>query len=170
MRRITTIICCIAFAISGIMLAKTAADQSPGDGYKSVAAATMTQIPKVFSYERPATAFDVESGQFDLSEDLVRELAAQKGILDTVYVTKTDTIREQITKIKWRKGPAPPPIVVRDTIRETQYYIATQVGMKEGPTDECIPVYEVHKVDEICPENINSSVESVNELNSDVGE
>ena len=47
---------------------------------------------------------------------------------------------------------------------------ATQVGTKEGPTEECVSVYEVHKVDEICPENTNSSVEPVNELDNKTGE
>lgn len=174
MRKITSIVCCICFALFGKYLANVASDQSPGTGYNTIAAATPTEtqafMPKVFTYDRPITAFDVESGQYDLPDDLVRDIARSKGLSDTVYITKTDTIREQVTKIRWRDGPAPPPVVVRDTIREAHYYIATQVGMKEGPTDECIPVYEVHKVDEICPETNNSSVEPVNELDNDVGE
>ena len=125
--------------ISGIMLATANSSQT---GYKTMAAATSTftqTIPKLS----------------DLSEDLVRDLAKQKGVQDTVYITKTDTIKEQVTKVKWRKAPVPAPIAP-DTIQVPVYYLVTQVGNKEGPTGECISVYEVHKVDEICPEISNS--------------
>ena len=150
--------------VSGIMMAITASDPSPGTGYKTIAAATPTVYVPMF----PTLAKD--TGTLDIPEDLVRDLAKRKGVLDTVYITKTDTVKEQVTKVKWRRTPVPKSVVVRDTIRETRYYLAKQVGMKEGPKDQCIPVYEVHKVDELCPEIINSSVESTNELNSDVGE
>lgn len=165
MRKVTTILCSIAFMISGIMMALTASDPSPGTGYKTMAAATM---PYVYTPTFPVLQRD--TGTLDMPEDLVRDIAKRKGLLDTVYITKTDTIKEEVTKVKWRKAPVPTPIVVRDTIREAHYYLATQVGTKEGPKDQCIPVYEVHKVDELCPEIINSSVKPVSELDTDVGE
>ena len=140
MRKVTTILCSIAFMISGIMLA-TANDSSSKDGYKTLAAAT----------PMPQQLYGNIVNPLNLSEDLVRDLAKQKGVQDTVYITKTDTIKEQVTKVKWRKAPAPAP-VAPDTIQVPVYYLATQVGNKEGPTGECISVYEVHKVDEICPE------------------
>lgn len=159
MRKFASIVCSVAFMISGVMMALTASDPSPGNtGYKTMAAATVTQYPAVTF---PVTSADTSI--VDIPEDLVRDLAKRKGVLDTVCITKTDTIIEQVTKVKWLKAPAPKPIVVRDTIREAHYYLATQVGKKEGPTGECVSVYEVHKVDEICPDNINSSVEDANE-------
>lgn len=165
MRKITSIICSLAFLMSGVMMALTTSDPSPGTGYKTIAASTMTQIqPAVF----PIAAMD--TCVIDIPEDLVRDLAKRKGVLDTVCVTKTDTIVEQVTKVKWLKAPAPKPIVVRDTIREAHYYLATQVGNKEGPTDKCISVYEVHEIDKICPETTNSSVEPMNESDSGVAE
>jgi hypothetical protein len=150
--------------VSGIMMAISASDPSPGTGYKQMAAATL-------SYIQP-TIPTVNTGisAFDLSDDLVKDIAIKKGILDTVYVTKTDTVIEQITKVKWKEAPVPHPVVIKDTIRVPIYYLATQVGNKEGPTDECISVYEVHKVDEICPDTTNSSVKLVNEQDVDVGE
>ena len=163
MRKAMTILCAIAFAISGIAMAITAHDPPSKTGYKTLAAATMQQ-PQVLV---PVVAKD--TGTIDLPEELVRDLAKQKGVLDTVYITKTDTIKEQVTMVKWRKVSVPEPVVVRDTIREAHYYLATQTGTKEGPAGECIPVYEIKKVDELCPE-INSSVELSNELDSDVGE
>lgn len=157
MRKVTTILCSIAFMISGIMLALTATDLSPGTGYKSMNAATAQsfQIPKF-----PTQGIDTIS----ISDDLVRDLAKQKGVLDTVYVTKTDTIKEQVTKVKVKKVPVPSNVmeinVVKrtDTIQVPVYYLATQVGVREEPTGKCVSVYEVHKVDEICPEVITTSV------------
>lgn len=162
MRRFTSIFCSLAFMVSGIMMALTAGDPSPGtkSGYNTIAASTITQVPST-----PIDRYIV-----DMPEDLVRDLAKRKGVLDTVCITKTDTVIEQVTKVKWRKAPAPKPVVVRDTIREAHYYLATQVGNKEGPTGECISVYEVHEVDKICPEITNSSVQLMNESNDDVGE
>jgi hypothetical protein len=151
--------------VSGIMMAITASDPSPGTGYKTMMAATLPQV-----YTPAFPTMQCDTGMLDIPEDLVRDLAKRNGLLDTVYITKTDTVKEEVTKVKWRQAPAPDPVVLRDTIRETHYYLATQVGMKEGPTDQCIPIYEVHKVDEICPEIINSSVELVNESDNDVGE
>jgi hypothetical protein len=154
--------------ISGIMMAITASDSSSSDSYKTITAATLPELPVLPSIQKAA--------ELDLSEDLVRDLAKQKGVLDTVYVTKTDTIKEQVTKVKVKKVPVPSNVIEvnvtarRDTIQVPVYYLATQVGNKEGPTGECISVYEVHKVDEICPEISNSSVESVIEQDNDVGE
>ena len=155
--------------ISGIMMALHASDPSPQTGYKTIAASTM---PKVYT-----SVYEVkDTGQLDLSEDFVRSLAKQKGVLDTVFITKTDTIKEQVTKVKVKKVPVPSNVMEinvqarTDTIQVPVYYLATQVGSKEGPTGECISVYEVHKVDEICPEITNSSVELSNESDDNIGE
>lgn len=155
MRKITTILCSVAFLLSGVMMAITESNRSPGSGYKTVAAATVPQFS--------SPIMRIDTGTIDLPEDLVRDLAKRKGVLDTVFVTKTDTIKEQVTKVRWRKVPAPKPIVERDTVHVPVYYLATQVGNKEGPKGECVSVYEVHKVDEICPGTTNSSVDGTNE-------
>lgn len=171
MRKVTTILCSVAFMISGIMMAITASDPSPGIGYKTMQAATTNQ----YMYY-PKIVQQTDTGTLDLSEDLIRDLAKRKGVLDTVYITKTDTIKEQVTKMKRRKVTAPSPVMEinvvsrRDTIQVPVYYLATQIGMKEEPTGKCISIYEVHKVDEICTDSINSSAESVTEQNTNVGE
>ena len=166
MRKITTILCSIAFMVSGIMMAITASDQSPGTSYKTIAAAT---VPQIYGSSIPME-LSKDTGMLDIPEEFVRNLAKQKGVLDTVYITKTDTIKEQVTKVKWRRNPVPTTVVMRDTIREAHYYLATQVDKKEGSTGECISVYEVHEIDKICPENNNSSIKLMNELDGDVGE
>lgn len=148
MRKITSILCSIAFLLSGVMMAITASDPSPGTGYKTMNAGTV-----------PVLTYDMPNSTVQLPQDLYLDL---KKPNDTVFitVTKTDTIEKKVQTVKWRRTPAPKPVVVRDTIREAHYYLAKQVGNKEGPTGECIPIYEVHKVDEICPEIPDSCVDN----------
>lgn len=159
--------------ISGIMMAITATDLSPGKtSYKTISAATIPSYMPSFPVIQRETAMDT----LDISEDLLRDLAKKKGVLDTVFIAKTDTVRKQVTKVKWKKVPVPSPVIEinvsptrTDTIQVPVYYLATQVGNKEGPKG-CISVYEIEKVDEICPETTNSSVQPVTELDHDVGE
>lgn len=153
MKQAMSILCSIAFAIVGIAMAVNNTDKSRSINSAQMMAAT---APNIYTF--PTAKLD--TGTIDLSEDLVRDLAKKHGVQDTVYITKTDTIKEQVTKVKWRKAPVPAPVVKRDTIRETHYYLATQVGSKESPTGECIPIYEVHKVNEVCPEMINSTTDN----------
>lgn len=159
MRKVTTILCSIAFMISGIMMAISASDPSSSSGYKSLSAATMPNIGLAYN-----------TGSMGLSESLEKDVA-KNGVRDTVYITKTDTIKEQVTKVKVKKVPVPSNIMEinvtsshrTDTVQVPVYYLATQVGNKEGPTGECISIYEVHKVDEICTGTTNSYVEDTNE-------
>ena len=170
MRKFTTFFCTAAFLLSGMFLGVLEKEESSNNSYKTLYASTMPQ--PTFTYEFPKLQCDTNT--LDLSEDLLRDLAKRKGVLDTVYVTKTDTIKEQVTKVKWRKAPAASSVMEinvtsshrTDTIRVPVYYLATQVGNKEGPNNECIPVYEVRKVDELCPD---SSVEPSIELDSIAG-
>jgi len=169
MRKLTTVFCTTAFLLSGMYLGMLDTDVE-NSSYKTIHASTMTQ-PR-FEYEFPK--FQRDTATLDLSEDLLRDLAKRKGVLDTVYVTKTDTIKEQVTKVKWRKAPAASSVMEinvtsshrTDTIQVPVYYLATQVGNKEGPNNECIPVYEVRKVSELCPD---SSVVPSTELDSIAG-
>lgn len=98
----------------------------------------------------------INLSKMQLSKDLSLDLAEKKA-LDTVYVTKTDTIEKQVTKVKLRKVSGPTQ-VVHDTLYVPKFYLATRTGNKEGSADKCVSIYEVHQVDEICPENTNSSV------------
>ena len=171
MKKALTILCSFAFALSGVMMAITASDPSPGQSYKAISAATLPQ--HVLSIPSANT------GTIALPQDLLLDLAKKQSLNGSAEKTTADVNsaivdslkqhivdleqKRQVTKVKWRRAPAPAPIVERDTIRVPVYYLATQVGNKEGPTGECISVYEVHKVDEICPEMTNSSVEGTNE-------
>lgn len=171
MKKTLTILCSFAFALSGVMKAITDSDPSPGQSYKAISAATLP---------RPVLSIpSADTGTIALPQDLLLDLAKKQGL--NVFAGKTtagvdsalvDSLQQriialeqirQVTKVKWRRVPAPVPIVERDTIQVPVYYLATQVGNKEGPTGECISIYEVHKVDEICPEMTISSVEGTNE-------
>lgn len=149
MKRELTILCCMAFALSGAMMALTAISESP-NSYKTASAATLSYVPQVPKLDL-----------LNLPDDLVRDVATKKGIQDTVYITKTDTV--PVTKVKVKKVPVPSNIMEinvtsrRDTIQVPVYYLATQVGNKEDPTGKCVTIYQVREVDKICPETINSS-------------
>jgi hypothetical protein len=157
--------------VSGIMMAITASDPSPGTGYKTMAAATP-------QYYMPSSGGTNVVEMPNLPQDLLLDLAKKKGLSIAEQTTaNADSIlidslkkqisslekKRQVTKVKWRKVPAPKPIIKTDTIQVPIYYLATQVGKKESPTGKCISVYEVHKVDEICSETTNSSVDGINE-------
>ena len=170
MKKILSILCSFAFALSGVMMAITVSDPSPSTGYKSMSAATMP----VLTYNATADTCPITLPQ-DLLLDLAKknkDLTAAEQTIPTRDSAVVDSLKQRIceleskgpvTKVKWRRAPAPKPIVLRDTIREAHYYLATQVGNKEGPTGECISVYEVHKVDEICSGTTISSADGTSE-------
>lgn len=167
--------------IAGISMAITVKDPSYAkDGYKTMAAATLpnaVQLP------------NLDDSRLHVPLDLLLDEAKRQNVLGNASAVnvdpnseKIDSLqnrisyleeKEQATRDSMAKAPAPKPIVktrvitrhthTTDTIHVPVYYLATQVGNKEGPTEECISVYEVHKVDEICPENTNSSEKHVNE-------
>lgn len=169
MKDITVLLCCAIFLVAGGYLARYTTEKEviKTQSYKAIQASTLP------TYQFPPITRNQKSSEIDLSEDLVRDLAKKKGVLDTVYITKTDTIKEQVTKVKWRKAAVASPVMEinvtksrTDTIQVPVYYLATQIGNKEGPNNESIPIYELRKVDEIRP---HSSVKPINELDSIAG-
>lgn len=167
MRKALSILCSFAFALSGVMMAITASDPSPVNSYKTMSAATMQ---RTFSLPEIDTNF-VATLPVDVSLDLLKRQGVSvtkentdSVLVDSLFKRIMDLEQtRQVTKVKWRKVPVPTPVVQIDTVHVPVYYLATQVGNKEGPTGECISVYEVHKVDEICTEITNSYVEGTNE-------
>lgn len=163
MRKFTTILCSIAFAVFGVGLAISGLDP-PNLSHAQLANAStlpivVPQNTAIVDYS--ALPLDLRLGQENKAND---EAEITVEVKDSVVIDSLQKriiqleSKPQVTKIKWRTGPAPPPIVQKDTIRVPVYYLATQVGIKEEPTGECISVYEVHKVDEICPELETSPV------------
>ena len=144
--------------VAGIFI-NAAENNSRISDYKSASAATLPQInPEMFS-------------RVQLPLDLQLDQAKHNSsALDTVYITKTDTIEKQVPKVKWKRKTVPYPVVKTDTLYVPIYYLATQVGNKEGPTGECVSVYELQKVNEICPENTNSSASHTPQCENDIGD
>lgn len=155
MRTFTTLICSIALFVLGSSVIYSASSKFKTDNrYKTMAAATIDlsqmQIPRDLLLDAsrntnvkeltPTVEVQFDSIKVDSLNKRVKELE----------------LKSSVVKTKWLKAPAPKPIVkiTHDTIfKEVPvYYLATQVGNKEGPTEKCVSVYEVHKVDEICPE------------------
>lgn len=160
MKRFTTILCSIAFLISGALLALRNIDIGYTSGYKTMSAATLPQ------YQLPQ--FGNTSGvvlPLDLLLDQAKKNVPKESVVTTedLDLMVQDSLKnrikyleskKQVTKVKWLKAPAPPPIVetklIHDTVFKTVevpiYYLATQ---KNGPGD-CTTVYELRQVDEIC--------------------
>lgn len=181
MKRFTTILCGIAFAIFGIGLglygikvdklshAQTAAAGETMLKYKPLTDIHYSQLPRDL--------------QLDLAKNAPTAEALITNAVDSAIVDSLNNVitqlkqKEPVTKVRWMRGPAPPPIVktkvvelhTTDTVHVPVYYLATRVD-KEGSTGQCTPIYEVRKVDEICPQVINSSDSYVNEHNSSAGD
>lgn len=170
MKKFTTILCSIAFAIFGIGLAIFGTDS------ERLSNAQLANAGNVMHYNIPRynaiPVFNSQDLPLDLRLGQVNDASDSTGITNSTDSTKIDSLqnrirflekRKQVTKVKWREMPAPPPIVkekivkVTDTIKVPIYYLTTQVGNKEGPTGKCISVYEVTQIDEICPEDTISS-------------
>ena len=148
MKKITTILCSICFMICGIAISGTYTNSPPNlfPGNQTAYAQQQSFIPQMVKFDVSQLPLDLQLGQ------------VEEKVPDTVYITKTDTIKEQVTKVKWRQAPAPDPIIKVDTIQVPVYYLATQVGIKEEPTDtNQVILYEVHKIENYGPDQLNSS-------------
>lgn len=168
------------FAVFGIGLALYGI-RSPGLTHtQTIAAGTMDQY-------RPLITVHPSHLPQDLQLDLEKNTEDEK--IDSGLSTVVDSLNGVITQLETKvkattknvvKGPAPPTIVktrvkfiehhTTDTIHVPVYYIATQVDTKEESTGQCTPIYEVRKVDEICPQTLNSSDRNVNEHGSSVSD
>lgn len=159
MKRFTTILCSIAFLISGAFLALRNIDIGYDKSYNTISAATLPQ------YQTPQFGNSGVVLPLDLLLDQAKKNVSTNSDVtsDDVNLMIQDSLKnrikyleskKQVTKVKWRTAPAPPPIVketiIHDTVRSVVhvpvYYLATQ---KTEPGD-CIQVYEVKQVDEIC--------------------
>lgn len=138
MKQIVTIFCCGLFAAAGIALAiATSHVSSRNYGYNTMSAA----VPTITAESLPK----------DLLLDFAKKEQLNSSVPDTVYLTKTDTIKEQVTKVKFRRIYVPKEVVKTDTLHVPVYYLATRTEERKDSVGQCIPVYEVRKVDEICP-------------------
>lgn len=151
MKQFTSIVMTLLFAIAGVTLAISNYESRRTDGYNAMSAAVLPNfgfpkidtntmvIPQGFSPNLKKQSPDTE------------ELTTQNITIDSLrnrieYLEK----KGQVTKVIRRKVRVPTPVVEKDTVRI--YYLATQVSSREGSSGECIPVFEVKKVNSLCPE------------------
>lgn len=139
MRKLTTILCSIAFAISGICLAK-------------VAATSNTTTTTVSAANVPT--LDISNVKMPI--DLLLDQKAQKndsikppGKVDTVYVEKPKLV----------KVHAPRKIKTK-TVHVPVLYIATRTDVKEDTvSNDSLPLYKVQKIGKIDLKKFNSSID-----------
>lgn len=149
MKRLTTILCCISFAIFGIGLAIGSNEQPNMPTGMTASAATQLNVGNIPSLDF-SNAIPITSQNSEIDNSVAESV-----------MPKTDTV--VVTKTKWKKAPEPDPIVIQmpaDTVYVPVpvYYLATQVGNKESPTGYSGTIYEVHEVSSFDSEITNSSV------------
>ena len=137
MKKLTTILCSIAFAISGICLANAAIKSNATYGTQIVA----------------ATMPPVNLSTMQLPVDLQLNKLAQSNkvdtVRDTVYVPQAKSIEVNV-----------PCRVKTKTVHVPVLYIATRTDVKEDTVDhKPTYMYKVHKVGEYDLKKLESSMD-----------
>ena len=142
MRKLTTILCSIAFAISGICLADATATKSTSS--QTVSAATMPNI----SLDNVKPPVDLLLGLQEKTDDSIRS----PGRVDTVYIEK----KPEVKTVKARA----PKQVKKKKRHSSPLYIATRMDNKEDSikTDSLF-IYKLEKIGKVDLEKLNSSID-----------
>ena len=139
MRKLTTILCSIAFAISGICLAKVTATSNT-----TTTTASAANVPTL---DMSSVKMPVDL----LLEKQVHEKDSVKppGRVDTVYVE-----RPKLVKVR-----APRKIKTK-TVHVPVLYIATRMDNKEDSIkNDSLPIYKLEKVGTVDLKKLNSSID-----------
>lgn len=123
MKNLSTILCCICFAIAGMAII----------GIKN------RHGPVIVA--EPISTYPMSINPTQLPLDLQLDLKKNE-VHDTVYITKCDTVK--ITKT--RKVVVPEVVEIHDTLLVPSFYIATPLEHKV-PSTQIIVVDDVHVVD-----------------------
>ena len=145
MKKLTIVLCSIAFLLSGVVTMLHGGDLSPGT-QEVMAATTMNLLPNA------NLPIGFESNQFNKNEI----------VHDTICIH--DTIR--VTNTKYNKVSVPYYITKRDTayIPVPLLFVATQRVREEQTQDTTTIMYDIRAVDS---ENVNHSTsELVHDANS----
>ena len=137
MRKLTTILCSIAFAISGICLADAVTKSDSIHGTQMMAA-TMPTV-------------DMNKMQFPVDLQLNKRAQENKvdTVRDTVYVSQTKSIEVNV-----------PCRVKTKTVHVPVLYIVTRMDNKEDSIGhDSLPIYKVEKVGKIDLKKFNSSID-----------
>lgn len=136
MRKLTTILCSIAFAVSGICLAKATS------GVSSVQTVSAAEYPQFDLTQAKLPADLLLNG---LAKDSIEEQVKH----DTVYVEKTKLVKVHA-----------PGKVKTKTVHVPVLYIATRT--EEGTDsvgEESSHLYKVQKIGKFDPKTFNSSID-----------
>ena len=145
MRKLTTILCSIAFAISGFFLADAISKSDTIHGTTVNAATIQPQL--------------VDLSKMQLPVDLQLNKLAHENKVDTVRdtVTVCDTV---YVKPKKSKKANVPFRVKKKTVHVPILYIATRTDVKEDTVDhKPTYMYKVHKVGEYDLKKLESSMD-----------
>ena len=137
MRKLTTILCSIAFAISGICLADAVTKSDSIHGTQMMAA-TMPTV-------------DMNKMQFPVDLQLNKRAQENKvdTVRDTVYVSQTKSIEVNV-----------PCRVKTKTVHVPVLYIATRMDNKEDSIkNDSLPIYKLEKVGTVDLKKLNSSID-----------
>ena len=144
MRKLTTILCSIAFAISGICLAEATATRTMSS--QTVSAATMPNV-NLNDIKPP---IDLLLSLKPETKDSIRS----PGKSDTVYIEKPAVITKKSVKAR------APRRVKTKTVHVPVLYIATRTDVKEDTVDhKPTYMYKVHKVGEYDLKKLSSSTD-----------
>ena len=145
MRKLTTILCSIAFAISGICLADATATKSTSS--QTVSAATMPNI----SLDNVKPPVDLLLGLQEETDYSIRS----PGRVDTVYIEK----KPEVKTTKTVKARAPKQVKKKKR-HSSPLYIATRMDNKEDSikTDSLF-IYKLEKIGKVDLEKLNSSID-----------
>lgn len=146
MRKLTTILCSIAFAISGICLAEATATKSVSS--QTVSAATMPNI----SLDNIKPPVDLLLGLQKETDDSIRS----PGRVDTVYIKE----KPEVKTTKAVKARAPKQVKKKKKRHSSPLYIATRMDNKEDSikTDSLF-IYKLEKIGKVDLEKLNSSID-----------
>lgn len=144
MRKLTTILCSIAFAISGICLAEATATKTMSS--QTVSAATMPNI-NLNDIKPP---IDLLLSLKPETKDSIRS----PGKSDTVYIEKP------VVKTKKSVKARAPRRVKTKTVHVPVLYIATRMDNKEDSIkNDSLPIYKLEKVGTVNLKKLNSSID-----------
>ena len=126
MKRLTTLICCLAFMVAGVSLAISG--NSSKMSTSTIRAATTYDIPKI----------DVSQMQMPL--DLLLDQAKKNAdSLNTAIQNEPEVTKAEDHVVKV-------PVIVEKKVEVPVLYIATPADNKGDPPDSSYAPYEVHKL------------------------
>lgn len=165
MKKFVTIFCALAFAVCGLGLGLSTKSPPPpiiiGNGLSMNAAIPM----KPFLPPQLLPVVDSTKTGTVITDTIIIRDTVTVRVKDSSKVAKLRKSKVQLAKKGFKKNVPvtssishQAPIQVHDTtyLEKPVIYLIRQVGKKEGPSEDSLTIYEVHKVDSIGSRKYNS--------------